>query len=212
MSSPLPVRLPLIVGFGGFSAAGRASGHHAYRRMVIESLPAAERQETLAGLAVMMGLVSADERGNYRDAEGQQYDLPALEAAFAEQIYAGTLIRRIEKTFFDVDAAHWQKNATLGGESTRFELRRRDLPEPLPEGWEVEALADGDRVAVKVKGDLTVKFDSYRELPVKSAGSCPAGLTRVPFTILTFTRARCSWPLLERRMRLSRWVSTGSRW
>jgi acetoacetyl-[acyl-carrier protein] synthase len=37
--------LPIIVGFGGFSAAGRSSGHHAYRRMVIESLPAQERHD-----------------------------------------------------------------------------------------------------------------------------------------------------------------------
>ena len=26
-------RLPVIVGFGGINAAGRASGHHAYARM-----------------------------------------------------------------------------------------------------------------------------------------------------------------------------------
>jgi acetoacetyl-[acyl-carrier protein] synthase len=49
--------LPVIVGFGGFNAAGRASGHQAYRRMILESLPDAERRETLAGLAVVMGLV-----------------------------------------------------------------------------------------------------------------------------------------------------------
>ena len=39
-------RLPVIVGFGGYNAAGRSSFHHGFRRMVIESLPAAERQET----------------------------------------------------------------------------------------------------------------------------------------------------------------------
>ena len=30
--------LPLIVGFGGFNAAGRSSSHQAFRRMVLESL------------------------------------------------------------------------------------------------------------------------------------------------------------------------------
>ena len=49
-------RLPVIVGFGGYNAAGRSSFHHGFRRTVIESLPAAERQETLAGLAVLMNL------------------------------------------------------------------------------------------------------------------------------------------------------------
>ena len=58
--------LPVIVGFGGFNAAGRSSFHHAYRRMVIESLPANERQETMLGLATMMKLVRF-ESGNYID-------------------------------------------------------------------------------------------------------------------------------------------------
>ena len=64
-------RLPLIVGFGGFNAAGRSSGHHAYRRMVLESLPVQDRQETIAGLAVMMGLVCY-ENGGYCDAGSHQ--------------------------------------------------------------------------------------------------------------------------------------------
>ena len=50
-------RLPVIVGFGGYNAAGRSSFHHGFRRIVQESLDAASRQETLAGLAVMMKLV-----------------------------------------------------------------------------------------------------------------------------------------------------------
>ena len=31
--------LPVIVGFGGYSAAGRSSSHQAFRRMILESLP-----------------------------------------------------------------------------------------------------------------------------------------------------------------------------
>src|SRR5690625_7803062 len=76
--------LPVIVGFGGFNAAGRASGHHAYRRMVLESLSPQERQETLAGLAVMMGLVTHTE-GAYRDEGGQALELPEIEARFGQQ-------------------------------------------------------------------------------------------------------------------------------
>lgn len=167
-------RLPVIVGFGGFNAAGRSSGHHAYRRMVIESLPAQVRQETLAGLAVMMGLVFYVE-GAYRDAADQTLDLADIEMRFGEQILDGTLIRRIDKTFFDVDAAHWQKSATLGtGDAPLvFELRKRDLPEPVPVDWQIEDL-DGDRVRVTTAG-LEVKFDSYRDIPVKSAGQLPRG-------------------------------------
>ncbi len=168
-------RLPVIVGFGGFNAAGRASGHHAYRRMVIESLPDVARQETLAGLAVMMGLVSYVE-GAYRDSADQTLGLADIEARYGEQILDGTLIRRIDKTFFDVDAAHWQKSATLGSGDAPlvFELRKRDLPEPVPSDWQVEDV-DGDRVRVTAAAGLDVKFDSYRDIPVKSAGQLPRG-------------------------------------
>ncbi len=168
-------RLPIVVGFGGFNAAGRTSGHHAYRRMVIESLPEQARQETLAGLAVMMGLLRFED-GSYRDDSDKAFTLAEIEATFGAQILDGTLIRRIEKTFFDVDAAHWQKNATLGAGDAplTFETRRRDLPEPVPADWVVDAI-DDDRVRVCVPSGVEVKFDSYRELPVKSAGQLPRG-------------------------------------
>jgi acetoacetyl-[acyl-carrier protein] synthase len=168
-------RLPVIVGFGGFNAAGRSSGHHAYRRMVIESLQPTERQETLAGLAVMMGLISFTEDA-YRDTDGNPLGLADIESHFGEQVLDGTLIRRIEKTFFDVDATHWQKSATLsaGDSPLVVEMRKRDLPEPVPAEWQVEAI-DDDRVRVAIPSGLEVKFDSYRELPVKSAGQLPRG-------------------------------------
>lgn len=167
--------LPIIVGFGGFSAAGRSSGHHAYRRMVIESLPAQERQETLAGLAVMMGLVKY-ENDQYQDDSGQPLTLEQIESAYGAAVLDGTLIRRIEKNYFDVDAAHWQKNAVLGAgnEPLVFDIRRRDLPEPIPATWQLKDV-DEDRVRVSAPGGLEVKFDSYRELPVKSAGQLPRG-------------------------------------
>jgi len=168
-------RLPIIVGFGGFNAAGRASGHHAYRRMVIESLPTQARQETLTGLAVMMGLVSFVD-GEYRDSTDQALDVADIETRYGEQILDGTLIRRIDETFFDVDAAHWQKSATLGAGDAPlvFELRKRDLPEPVPSDWQVESV-DDDRVRVTTSAGLEVKFDSYRDIPVKSAGQLPRG-------------------------------------
>ncbi len=176
ISAEVPMsHLPIIVGFGGFSAAGRSSGHHAYRRMVIESLPEQERQETLAGLAVMMGLVKCED-GNYQSLEGQSLSFAQIESEYGPAVLDGTLIRRIEKTFFDVDAAHWQKNAVLGsdGEPMVFELRRRDLPEPIPAGWQLAEL-DDDRVRVTTSGGIEVKFDSYRDIPVKSAGQLPRG-------------------------------------
>ena len=54
------MRLPIIVGMGGVNAAGRTSDFQSFRRMVIDVLPEEERQRTLVGLAVMMGLVSPE--------------------------------------------------------------------------------------------------------------------------------------------------------
>lgn len=167
--------LPVIVGFGGFNAAGRASGHHAYRRMIIESLSPQDRQETLAGLAVMMGFVSFSD-GSYRDALGEPIAVPDIESRFGDEILNGTLIRRIDKTLFDADATHWQKSAKLQGcgSPVVFEMRKRDLPEPVPAEWVVEEV-DEHRVKVSTVAELEVKFDSYRDIPVKSAGQLPLG-------------------------------------
>ena len=82
-------RLPVIVGFGGINAAGRSSGHHAYARMVHRALPQAQRDRTLASLASLMGL---------KDGLGKQ-----------QHILDHTLVRRIEKSHFDVDAVPWNK-------------------------------------------------------------------------------------------------------
>ena len=126
-------RLPVIVGFGGYNAAGRSSFHHGFRRTVIETLDARARQETLAGLAQMMKLVRVVD-GQYRDQDGQPLSLAEIKSRYAEQILAGTLVRRIEKQHLDPDAAHWQKSIGLApghSGSLSFITQRKQLPEPL---------------------------------------------------------------------------------
>jgi hypothetical protein len=54
-------KLPVIVGFGGYNAAGRVSFHHAYHRIILESLERGTRESTLANLAVLMGLAQYQE-------------------------------------------------------------------------------------------------------------------------------------------------------
>jgi len=168
-------RLPVIVGFGGYNSAGRSSFHHGFRRTVIESLDPQTRQETLAGLAVMMKLVSVVD-GEYRDNDGTPLTLEDIERRHGEQILATTLIRRIESQYFDVDAAHWHKNLTLSAkdEPLHFTTSTKQLPEPLPANWSVEPL-EGNQVRVTIQGDCEFKVDSYRPMPVKSAGQLPSG-------------------------------------
>lgn len=172
--------LPVIVGFGGFNAAGRSSFHHAYKRMVIESLPANEREETLLGLATMMKLVRF-ENGRFIDnaIESNQQALTPEEVVerFSEQILNSTLIRTIEKSHFDVNAVHWQKNVTMHSSEKAgicFELTRKQLPEPIPSNWQLTDI-DKNRVSVEIIGEVDFKIDSYRECPVKVAGQLPSG-------------------------------------
>lgn len=169
-------RLPVIVGFGGYNAAGRSSSHHAFRRTVIESLSPAERQQTLVSLAVLMQLVRV-ENEHYVDDAGTALTPADIEQRFAEQIYDSTLVRRIEKRHLDVDAAHWHKVLPVnpvGDRPLTFTTVAKQLPEPLPAGWSVEPLA-GNEVQVSIAAHCELKVDSYRELAVKSAGQLPSG-------------------------------------
>ena len=75
-------RLPVIVGFGGVNSAGRASGHRAYDRIVYSALGQQQQAATLEALGRMMGLKDS--------------------ADHEQHILAHTLVRRIEKSHFDV--------------------------------------------------------------------------------------------------------------
>lgn len=169
-------RLPVIVGFGGYNAAGRSSFHHGFRRTVLESLPDAQRQETLVGLAVLMNLVRT-EADRYFDAAGVELTPADIEERFGQQVLDGTLIRRVEKRHLDVDATHWHKNMSVSqeaGQSLTFITQTKQLPEPLPAGWSVEDKGNGE-AQVTINGSAELKVDSYRPLAAKSAGQLPSG-------------------------------------
>ena len=168
--------LPVIVGIGGINAAGRTSFHQGYRRIVLDNLAGDARQETFLGLATLMNLVSLQE-GELKDQLGNPVKHSDIETQFGEQIIAGTLIRKIEKNHFDVDATPWQQKMTLTASDEQaivFEARRRDLPQPVPANWLIEELAD-KRVKVTISADLAIKHDSTRDNPIKAAGQFPTG-------------------------------------
>ena len=172
-------RLPVIVGFGGFNAAGRSSFHHGYRRTVIESLPEALRHETLLGLAALMKLVSYGESG-YVDPDGMSYTAAEVVAKFGEQILNSTLIRRIE--LFDDTKVHTHQKVELSApavsaEHFSFCMPAKQLPQPLPVSWTVVPAdgANADQMRVTVATTFSGLVDSTRDLPVKSAGQLPTG-------------------------------------
>lgn len=169
--------LPVIVGFGGFNAAGRSSFHHMYRRMVQESLPTAAARETVVGLAVLTGRVRYD-NGLYKDNQGNTYTFDQVVSQFGETVLERSLVRRIEPQYFDVDAVHWHKNLRLGGgngDGVSFTTLAKELPEPIPANWRVEEMLDG-RVRVEIIESTEIRVDSYRCLPVQAAGQLPTGL------------------------------------
>lgn len=153
--------LPIIVGSGGISPAGRVSFDHAYRRMVIDALPEAKREATLSSLAKLMGLASV----GHSD----------LDSATQQQILDGTLVRKIEH--FDVERVAWNNTMSLGnvGDSEQtFQVAKRQLPQTLPEGWNVSEL-DDKTVLVRCSGDLNVLVQDLRPSKVTSAGQLPTG-------------------------------------
>jgi len=167
--------LPLIVGMGGINAAGRTSFHQGFRRIVIDKLNAEARQETFVGLASLMKLLSYEE-GNLIDSEGNVVEPSEVEAKFGQKILAGTLIRKIEKNHFDPDATHWHQKMTISptDKNISFELRAKELPQPLPNSWLVTDLGEG-RVSVEIPEELTISHDALRDNPIKAAGQFPTG-------------------------------------
>lgn len=149
--------LPLIVGFGGFNAAGRSSGHLAYSRMILESLGVKEKQNTLASLAAMMGVTGGDE----------------------EAVLNGTLVRRLESHIFDPEAAPNVKKLNPLDTSrgvNQYLVGGKDLPKPLPEGWTAEPLdEEAKRFRVTLPADQAVFVEHKTPMAVQAAGQLPSG-------------------------------------
>ena len=168
--------LPVIIGFGGISSAGRSSAHHAYRRTVLNSLPVAQQDHTLRALAAMMGLVTYG-NGGYQSATGEALAEADIAPRYRAQILAHTLIRRLEPQYFDGDQMSVQLNFEMGPDGTTpciFATRSSELPVPLPTGWRVLDQRDGvTRIELSAATELRV--ESHRKIPVQAAGQLPTG-------------------------------------
>ncbi|WP_129140476.1 beta-ketoacyl synthase [Modicisalibacter coralii] len=161
---------------GGVNAAGRTSGHQAFRRTVLDALPAEEQQRTVVGLAAMMQLVTRQADGHWQDIHGNRLDDAEIAARFRQQVIDHTLIRRIEDEAFNADGIPANRQAQLRLDAPLvFKVRRRQLPDPLPETWQVRDL-DGRQVEVSVPaGVLDVLLPERRQALVRAAGQLPSG-------------------------------------
>ncbi|MDO6486574.1 beta-ketoacyl synthase [Colwellia sp. 6_MG-2023] len=167
--------LPVVIGMGGINAAGRTSFHQGFRRIVIDKINAQAREETFVGLASLMKLVSMKD-GQLVDQAGNIIAVNEIEAKFGQQILDGTLIRKIEKNHFDVDATHWHQKMHVQptDKNISFELRAKELPQPLPHTWLVTDIGEG-KVSVEIPEELVITHDAYRDNPIKAAGQMPTG-------------------------------------
>lgn len=168
-------RLPVIVGFGGVGPAGRSSFHHAYHRIVWESIDAERRARTVAALAAMMNLgVMKD--GELRRPDGSPFDAEGR-AALERAVLDGTLIRRLEAARFDPDQVSGNAGLTIvadGDLGNRLTVPARDLPDPLPPGWEVIETQD-KHVTVRIPPGSQLFVEAKRKLAVQSGGQLPTG-------------------------------------
>jgi acetoacetyl-[acyl-carrier protein] synthase len=155
-------RIPVIVGFGGVSAAGRTSFHHGYRRLVVDSLDTATADQTYRSLAALMQL---------------DVDKGHISEQHKQHILDHTLIRRVEKALFDPDNIAYNKRIPIridGDQSAAFITKARNIPERLPANWKVSRLDDVN-VRVEVIGDSEVMVPSTRASLVQAAGQLPTG-------------------------------------
>ncbi len=171
--------LPVIVGFGGINAAGRSSGNHAYRRMILDCLPGEATRQTLASLAALSAQLSC-ENGIWLDASKQTVELDDYLDRQTDRLKNGTLIRELESNLFDSTQLLMHKRATLAASGTKpfeFSLQRKHLPDQLPPGWTITSTStsSSDNVEITANDSFDVLLKCYRAAPVNSAGQLPSG-------------------------------------
>ena len=136
--------LPVITAIGGVSPAGRSSCQHGYRRLILDALDGPARERTLRSLSALTGTQSQ------------------------EALLAGSLIRRLpgQTVPMSVQASHDQP--------LQLEMRVMDLPDPMPAGWQTEALGRS-RVRVTIPAGHPVLVSAEQQARVQSAGQLPDG-------------------------------------
>jgi acetoacetyl-[acyl-carrier protein] synthase len=167
--------LPVIVGFGGVSPAGRSSFHHAYNRTIYESLAAASRRKTVTSLASMMKL-AYQINGKLVTPEHTAFD-GSQYSSLEKTVLNGTLIRKLEENVFNPERVLARTDLEIKNNtkvSSIVSFKASDLPDMLPEGWEVLKEAYGI-TEIKIREGGKVLAQHNRKLSVKTGGQLPTG-------------------------------------
>ena len=162
--------LPVVVGFGGVSAAGRSSFHHSYHRTIYESLGKYEKQRTVSSLAALMGLGRLV-NGVFENPEGIALS-GSRYLEVEKAVLEGSLVRKISMAHFDSQAV--PQTMTVFPKDTTVIIKKTNIPAVLPEGWEILKIED-DLATVQISGENGIKTEIYYPLSVQSAGQLPDG-------------------------------------
>ncbi|WP_110685965.1 beta-ketoacyl synthase [Salinicola aestuarinus] len=167
---------------GGINAAGRTSGHQAYRRTILDALPQATQHQTLTALAALMRLITQRDDGRWETADGEVLDTAVAADRCRQTVLEHTLIRRIEDDTFAEAGIPGNRPVTMNlSEPFTFTISRRQLPQPLPEGWETQEV-DAKTVEVSVPaGPLEALLPERRQASVRAAGQLPDGFAPASF-------------------------------
>lgn len=143
--------------------------------MVLENLAEAEQDKTVAGLACMMKLVSWNGSA-YQDADGHALSVRDVSTRYLEQVRNSTLIRRIEASHFDPDAAFCQRTLVTEslGQGMFFRTNAKGLPDEIPDNWQLSRNDNGS-VDVSIQGQQEWRIPTTRNMLVKAAAQLPTG-------------------------------------
>ena len=117
-------KIAVIAGFGGINSAGRSSGFHSYKRLVLETLSEEDQLSTLNSLAQLMGLSQKN----------------TIEPDWKEHIIQGTLVRGWDNIGWDANAVPFHEAFTDEHGTPCWRLTHRRFPVQsggqLPKGFD----------------------------------------------------------------------------
>ena len=149
--------IPLIVGFGGLSAAGRSAFHIAYNRLVIEEIDKSDKLQTFASLAIMMNLVNY-EKEQFYTLEKKKISLEEIEQKYGDYIKKNTLLRKIPKKEFAKDSIF--QNSKIKITSSAFQ--------------QIKAFSQNQSLDIPVE-EIEVFLPTKKPSKVMCAGCLPTG-------------------------------------
>ena len=165
--------LPVFVGIGGITCAGRVSGHLAYQRLLYQQSSAEQRRRVLLDLAVLQELLVYD-NGQYLS-DGEAVETDAWLRQHEQALLDSTLIRALEPGLLDGGNARCNTFMDVRPEQPlSFTLPVQQLPRRIPDHWRVETLPD-KRARVTISGEQRLLVEDRMQLEMAGAGQFPTG-------------------------------------